>query len=190
MSKKIPFQTRIQNILKQFISENNSQSSSNNPTGSSSSSPTLDDSKASTLNEPTNGKLETGETPSNWSKSSKLAYLKLQGQDSIRKKLNRPFGIGEQVVLLKDYPENNVYRGYVCSIIDVYYKGKDENSNQIPDSCELEFFSVFPDEDKPKGLERLEKNCEYPTTCQAIIMSSKDFARVEEQDLQYKTFFP
>lgn len=46
-------------------------------------------------------------------------YIESQGEDSIKSKLNRIMTVNDMVVLLKDFPDDLMYTGYLCTIIDV-----------------------------------------------------------------------
>jgi len=48
-----------------------------------------------------------------------LFFIKLQGEQSVDRKLNRVFNIGGQVVLLKDILEERIYKSFLCTIIAV-----------------------------------------------------------------------
>lgn len=111
-------------------------------------------------------------------------------RESIMLKLNRPFAIQEYVVLLKDYPDDDLYRGYVCVIIDIYYDWSSLEDNTAHD-YQVEFFSDFDEKDPSIILARKpEINCEViPSTIIALI-SGRDLLRIEMQDLRYRISFP
>lgn len=58
-------------------------------------------------------------------------FIELQGEKSINKKLNKMLNTGDEVILLKDFPEENMYKGYLCNIISVLNAFKIEDFNCI-----------------------------------------------------------
>ena len=152
-------------------------------------SPTSTGSKSPSSNQHTKQGVETENKKFKSNLSSETSSLIVQGQDSIRKKLNRPFGIGEKVVLLKDFPNNNLYKGYLCTVTEVFYKRKENKPDEFEYSCEVEFYSTFPDDDPSRNLQPLNNNNIFPITSETIILSSNDFTRLENQDLEYKIYF-
>lgn len=87
--------------------------------------------------------------------------------------------------MLKDIPEENLYRGYLCTVSDVYYDFKNEEN----DSCEIQFYSTFDDDDLSRISQKKNKDFVFPTTGAMTIISKKYLVRVETQDLEYRTFF-
>lgn len=66
------------------------------------------------------GKIQTESgTTKNATVFGNMKDLRTQGKDTIKTKLCRLINIGERVVLLKDFPDFNVYKGYVCFVMDV-----------------------------------------------------------------------
>ena len=105
-------------------------------------------------------------------------------------KLNRPFAIGESVVLLKDYPDYDLYRGNVCVIIDIYYDWSSLDDNTAHD-YEVEFRSYFDEKDPSIILARKpETNCEVISSTIVALVSGRDLLRLEMQDLRYRISFP
>lgn len=81
-------------------------------------------------------------------------FIESQGESSVKVKLNRALDTNDQVVLIKDHPTNGIYKGYVCTIISVV-----ENN-----LYEIEFFSVFKDDDLSLKSQKRHPDFEYPTT--------------------------
>jgi hypothetical protein len=46
-------------------------------------------------------------------------FIENQGKSSVNTKLNRALDVNDQVVLIKDFPSKNLYKGYLCHIISV-----------------------------------------------------------------------
>lgn len=55
--------------------------------------------------------------------SENLFFIEKQGKSSVSSKLNRILKIGDPVVLLKDLPDLDLYKGYLCTIIAVFGGG-------------------------------------------------------------------
>lgn len=77
------------------------------------------------------------ETTSTSNESFQNKIINLQGEEHIQRKLNRPFGIGDKVILLKDIPENILYRGYLGTISEVFYDSKDIKGQERDNFCEI-----------------------------------------------------
>ena len=125
-------------------------------------------------------------------KQNKENYKEFVNRDeeSIILKLNRPFARQEYVVLLKDYPDDNLYRGYVCVIIDIYYDWSLLEDNTAHD-YQVEFISDFDEKDPSIILARKpETNCEVISSTITALVSGRDLLRIEMQDLRYRISFP
>ncbi len=112
-------------------------------------------------------------------------YIESQGEDSIKSKLNRIMAVNDMVVLLKDFPDDLMYTGYLCTIIAVFSKG--DLDDEI--DYEIEFESDFLDTDLSQKSKERNSNFEFPVTHYTTYVSRKDIVRLETQDLYYKTFF-
>lgn len=56
-------------------------------------------------------------------------YIESQGENSIKSKINRVMAVNDTVVLLKDFPNDFMYSGYLCVIIAVFSNGNLEEEN-------------------------------------------------------------
>lgn len=89
-------------------------------------------------------------------------FIDLQGKESVTQKLNRILGLGESVVLLVDVPEDNMYRGYVCTVLEVFLKVVDDQI--IVTHCQIEFYSHFSDDDSSQKSKSKNDSFEFPTS--------------------------
>lgn len=112
-------------------------------------------------------------------------YIENQGEDSIKPKLNRVMHVNDTVVLLKDFPNDSMYRGYLCTIISVFGNGDLDDELDY----EIEFESDFLDNDLSRKSQEHHSNFEFPVSHYTTYVSRKDVAYLETQDLYYKTFF-
>lgn len=112
-------------------------------------------------------------------------YIESQGEDSIKSKLNRIMTVNDMVVLLKDFPDDLMYTGYLCTIIDVL--GQRESDGEM--YYEIEFESGFKDSDLSRKSKERNSDFEFPVTHYTTYVSRKDIVRLETQDLYYNTFF-
>jgi len=112
-------------------------------------------------------------------------FIELQGEQSVDRKLNRVFTIGDQVVLLKNMPEERIYKGCLCTIIAVF--GGEESSDES--FYEIQFDSNFKENDLSRRSQKRHSNFEFPSSTYVTIVSSKDIVRLINQDLHYKTWF-
>jgi len=111
--------------------------------------------------------------------------IELQGEESVDRKLNRVFYIGDQVVLLKNMPDEQIYKGSLCTIIAAF--GSGESSDET--SYEIQFDSNFRDDDLSRRSLKRHSNFEFPSSVYVAVVSGKDIVRLVEQDLRYKTWF-
>ena len=112
-------------------------------------------------------------------------FIELQGPDSVQKKLERPININDSVVLIKDFPNDFMFRGYFCRVLTVY----NNSSNISENKYHIIFDSEFDDDDPSRKSEALNPNFEFPTTCYDTIVSGDDIVRLETQDLCLRTYF-
>ena len=93
--------------------------------------------------------------------------------------------MGDQVALLKDFPDTDLYKGYLCTIIAVLGGGEKDDDIYY----EIEFFSSFEDNDY--SIKSIKRNLdfEFPSTSYTTFVKGKDFIRVVNQDLYYQTCF-
>jgi len=114
-----------------------------------------------------------------------LFFIEKQGKNSVDSKLNRILKVGDNVVLLKDFPDVDLYKGYLCTIIAVL--GGSEKEDEI--YYEIEFFSTFKDNDYSQKSLKRNLDFEFPSTSYTTFVKGKDFIRVVNQDLYYQTCF-
>jgi len=112
-------------------------------------------------------------------------FIELQGEQSVDRKLNRVFAVGDQVVLLKNMPEEQLYKGSLCTIIAIF--GGEESSDEF--FYEIEFDSGFKDNDLSRRSQKRYPDFEFPSSFYVTIVSGKDLVRLINQDLHYKTWF-
>jgi len=112
-------------------------------------------------------------------------FIELQGEKSINKKLNKMLNTGDEFILLKDFPEENMYKGYLCNIISVL------NADVSPEKSfyEIQFDSCFEDNDLSRKSQKRHRDFEYPSSVYVTIVSGEDIVRLIKQDLLYKTWF-
>lgn len=112
-------------------------------------------------------------------------FIELQGEKSINKKLNKMLNTGDEVILLKDFPEEKMYKGYLCTIISVL------NAEVSPEKSfyEIQFDSSFEDNDLSRKSQKRHRDFEYPSSTYVTIVSGEDIVRLINQDLLYKTWF-
>lgn len=110
-------------------------------------------------------------------------FIEMQGDDSVRIKLDRPMQVSDYVVLLKDFADFNLYKGYLCQITEVVQYSKDPNQCQY----HVIFDSDFADDDP--SLKSSRKDFEFIQTEEHIYLSGKDLIRLEIQDLRFRTYF-
>lgn len=120
-----------------------------------------------------------------------LFFIKLQGEQSVDRKLNRVFNIGGQVVLLKDILEERIYKSFLCTIIAVLggEEFPDKSFYEIQFVYEIQFDSGFKDNDLSRRSHKRHRYFEYPSSTYVTIVSGKDIVRLINQDLHYKTWF-
>lgn len=106
-------------------------------------------------------------------------FIESQGESSVDVKLNRALDTNDRVVLIKDYPSANLYKGYCCDIISVVDKNL----------YEIEFFSTFEENDFSLKSQKRHPNFEYPCSSYTMCVSSEDIIRLVNQDLYYQTCF-
>lgn len=95
--------------------------------------------------------------------------------------------MGDSIVLLKDFPDADLYKGYVCTIIDVF--GGKEGVEEADTSYEIEFYSTFEDTDNSLKSKKRNLAFEFPTTSYTTFVKGRDFIRLVNQDLIYTTCF-
>jgi hypothetical protein len=101
-----------------------------------------------------------------------------QDCETVILKLNRPYAIDEYVVLLKDYPSEDLYRGYVCIIVDILYDYSYPFENNVEHDYQVVFRSNF---DK--------KDLSFSATEILVTIPGRDLLRIETQDLRYRSSF-
>jgi len=121
--------------------------------------------------------------------------IKFDNQDiySVRLKLNRRLAVNDSVVLLKDHPNYNLHRRYVCVILDVYYdwsSWKDQTAHDYQVEFALDFDEKDPSRvsaDKQKN----EANIYYDPILTKIVaeIAGPDLLRIEIQNLRYRISF-
>ena len=101
-----------------------------------------------------------------------------QDDDSVLLKLNRPYAVDEYVILLKDYPSEDLYRGYVCLILDILYY----YSSPLEDNAAHDYEVVFRSNSDKKIFS-------LSTTEILVTIPGCDLLRIESQDLRYRSSF-
>ena len=102
------------------------------------------------------------------------------------RKLNRVFAIGDQVVLLKNMPDEQIYKGSLCTIIAAFGSAESSDDKSF---YEIQFDSNFRDDDLSRRSQKRYRDFEFPSTLYAAIVSGKDIIRLVDQNLRYKTWF-
>ena len=114
-------------------------------------------------------------------------FIDLQGEDetTLQIKLNRRLYVHDEVVLMKNFPEKFMFKGYFCHVSDILH-----HSNN-PSECQYEiiFDSEFDDNDKSRESQKSNPNFEFPSTGLSHVVNGDDIARLHDQDLRYKTYF-
>ena len=113
------------------------------------------------------------------------SYIEYQGTKHVSKKLNRPIQIGDNVILLKNYPDLNLYKGYLCVVVEI------SGSSKSPDEplYLISFESDFSENDRSLNSKTLFKDFIFPSTFSEVFVEKKDIVRLETQDLRYQTYF-
>lgn len=114
-------------------------------------------------------------------------FIDIQGEDItvIEQKLKRPLYVGDVVILIKDIPQDLVFKGYSCVITEVIKSSTDLSDCQY----EVTFNSWFDEDDDSRKSQSLHPEFEFPTTALETIVTGNDIVRLQDQDLRYKTFF-
>lgn len=102
------------------------------------------------------------------------------------RKLNRVFAIGDQVVLLKNMPDEQIYKGSLCTIIAAFGSAESSDDKSF---YEIQFDSNFRDDDLSRRSQKRYRDFEFPSTLYVAIVSGKDIIRLVDQNLRYKTWF-
>lgn len=114
-------------------------------------------------------------------------FIDLQGEDetTLQIKVNRLLYVHDEVVLMKNFPEKFLFKGYLCEVCDILHHSDN------PSECQYEiiFDSEFDDNDKSRESQKSNPNFEFPSTGISHIVNGDDIARLHDQDLRYKTFF-
>ena len=112
-------------------------------------------------------------------------FIQIQGKDPVKIKLERPLLVGDSVVLLKDFPDNMLFKGYVCEVMSV------ENLSIDPSQSlyQVVFHSDFNKNDPSLNSKGNSSDFRFPTQSTNIFVSGDNIIRLEFQDLQYKTYF-
>lgn len=119
--------------------------------------------------------------------SENLFFIEKQGKSSVNSKLNRVVTVGDPVVLIKDFPHADLYKGYVCTIIYVF--GGKKGVEGADTSYEIEFYSTFEDNDNSLKSQKRNLSFEFPITSYTTFVKGRDFIRLVNQDLIYTTCF-
>jgi len=119
--------------------------------------------------------------------SENLFSIEKQGKSSVSSKLNRVLKVGDPVVLLKDFPDVDLYKGYLCTIIAVFGGGEGGENADI--FYEVEFFSTFENNDNSLKSQKRNLAFEFPSTSYTTFVKGGDLIRLVNQDLIYTTCF-
>lgn len=125
--------------------------------------------------------LTTYERYIEFQKQNKENYKEFVNQDidSTMLKLNRPYATNDSVVLLNDYPDEDLYRGYVCIILDILYDYSYPFENNAAHDYEVFFKSTFDKKDLLSSEPGI-----------TVTIPGRDLLRIETQDLRYRSSFP
>ena len=105
-------------------------------------------------------------------------YIHLQNERSVEIKLHRQFKVGDPVVLVEDFLEELMFRGYCCNIIGI-----------SGNTYEIAFEASFSDNSPSPKSQQQNPNFEFPDTHYVATVPRDAFVRVEFQDLYYRTHF-
>ncbi len=123
-------------------------------------------------------------------KRKQLLFIEAQ-----KEKLIRPFAIGNYVFVLKNFPKYNIYKGYLCNILEIY------DGSLVYDSIGLKkiyhninfymiiFNSEFSDRDLSLISQNSNPNFKFCSTEYTMKILGRDLLRVEDQDLIHRTSF-
>ena len=100
-------------------------------------------------------------------------------------KINKPLRLSETVVLLTNFPDQFLFKGYFCEISEIVHHSAN------PSECvyQIVFNSEFDADDQSRESQKTHPNFEFPSTYIFWFVSGDDIARLHDQDLRYKTFF-
>ena len=114
-------------------------------------------------------------------------FIDIQGENItvIEQKLKRPLYVGDVIILIKDFPLDLVFKGYACVITEVIKSSTDLSDCQY----EVTFISRFDEDDNSRKSQFLHPEFEFPATELQTIVTGNEIARLQTQDLCYKTFF-
>jgi len=123
--------------------------------------------------------------------SESLFFIEKQGKSSVRSKLDRVLKIGDMVVLLKDFPEVDMYKGYLCTIIGIFGGGVGEGREGANTfyKYEVEFFSTFEKNDNSRKSQKRNLDFDFPSTSYTTFVKGGDLIRLVNKDLIYTTCF-
>ena len=114
-------------------------------------------------------------------------FIDIQGDDpnTLKIKLSRLIHVGDVVVLMEDFPEEFMFKGYVCTVAEVL------NHSRNISECEYQivFESVFRENDKSRDSIQSHPNFEFPSTDFSLFVRGDQITRLHHQDLRYRTFF-
>ena len=91
---------------------------------------------------------------------------------NVNKKLNRLIQQFDLVVILKDFPNENIYRGYLCEISEV------QNRHTNPDDS---VYQVIFEGTIANSLDLSNPN----RSAESAFVCGRDFVRLETEDLRY-----
>ena len=91
---------------------------------------------------------------------------------NVNKKLNRLIQQFDLVVILKDFPNENIYRGYLCEVSEV------QNRDTNPDDS---VYQVIFEGNFANSLDLSKPN----RSAESAFVCGRDFVRLETEDLRY-----
>ena len=109
-------------------------------------------------------------------------FIHLQGKESIKCKMERGLSVGDCVMLIHDYPDDLLFKGYVCMIIFAV-------GTLTEPFYEIEFVSSFDENDRSRQSKKENPGLEFPQSNYISTVSGEHIVRLETQDLFYRTSF-
>ena len=109
-------------------------------------------------------------------------FIHLQGKESIKCKMERGLSVGDCVMLIHDYPDDLLFKGYVCMIIFAV-------GTRTEPFYEIEFVSSFDEDDRSRQSKKENPGLKFPQSNYIATVPGEHLVRLETQDLFYRTSF-
>lgn len=94
--------------------------------------------------------------------------------------------MGHCVMLTKDYPDQLLFKGYVCMVI---FEAGTSSGSDAKFFYEIKFESRFEDNDRSRESGKQDLGLKFPQSNYFAVVSGHDLIRLEMQDLFYRTSF-